>query len=182
MHKNQQHPQHYFCQRLNLSRSLPLMIPTNAKKAASTAPAPANHRTVLLAHGRSLTIRVALTPAGDLREGRNGPASRHPRPKAGTRKAALTASHELGRMPPPMTGIAKDSAAQGRRRSGRRWKRKARQAAAAVAVAAATAAAQDVASRPPAACAGSASADSARAAAASPPLDDLLCELRDMCL
>ena len=148
------------------------MLPINVKQsAASATPAPASRRSVL-AQGRSLTIRVALTPAADVRQGREGPAaSQRPRARRGKRKAAVAAGHELGSAP----AIAKDGAARGRRR---RWKRKAGRVAAAVAVAAAAAAARDAAAggraqEAPPPCEG---------AACSPPLDDVLCELRGLCL
>ena len=151
------------------------MIPINVKQsAASATPAPASRRSVL-AQGRSLTIRVALTPAADVRQGREGPAaSQRPRARRGKRKAAVAAGHEVGSAP----AIAKDGAARGRRQGGRRWKRKAGRVAAAVAVAAAAAAARDAAAggraqEAPPPCEG---------AACSPPLDDVLCELRGLCL
>ena len=164
------------------SISGPPMIPINAKQTPS-ASAPASRRTVLLAQGRSLTIRVALTPAADSREGSDGRASHRPRSRAGTRKAGVTSRQEVGGVAAPGAGIAKDGAARSRRRQGgRRWKRKAARTAAVEVAAAAAAAA---AARPATACAGAptACAGAACAAAASPPpLDDLLCELRGLCL
>lgn len=148
------------------------MIPINAKQAAT----PASYRSVVLSKERSLTVRVSLAPAAIEREVRDlQPARYRRRTDAGAaRKAAAASSRETGGTALPAAGIAKDGTGRGRRRSGRRWRRKAGRTVAAAVMAAAAAAARDASTEPAAA--------KADAAAASPPLDDLLCEMRDLAL
>ncbi len=177
VHKNRT-KNYYFHRQHNPSKLRPssAMIPTNAKQSTSIA---ISRRSVVLAKGCPLTIRVSFTPAADLRQGCD--RQRHPCSRTGKSKATATKSHDLGGTAPRAAGIAKDGASRGRRRNGRRLKRRAGRAAAAVAVVAATASAvQNSDDRPAAACAGEACL--VGTAAASPPFDDVLCELRDLCL